>query len=142
MGTWLLCLMGANKKYGNNQGHQLHRTNHENFVKLRRVIENTAGFQWDPARQVINLSKKRFTLENLKLLNKNLNFVRIQTNFNNITLSKELEEFYRRIKLKSHFKILKTRLALIKKTYLENLISKKESPQYRSIHRSNTQWNQ
>ena len=40
----------------------------------------------------------------MKLLNKNSNFVATQTNFTKTTLSKELGDFYRRIKLKPHFK--------------------------------------
>ena len=42
--------------------------------------------------------------ETLKLLNKNLNFVPTQTNFSKSTLNEEFEDFYRSIKLKSHFK--------------------------------------
>ena len=52
----------------------------------------------------VPLSKKRFTKETSKLLNKNLNFVPPQTNFNKTTLNKELEDFHRHIKLKAHFK--------------------------------------
>ena len=37
-------------------------------------------------------------------MNKNLNFVPTQTNFSKATLNKELEDFYRCIKLKAHFK--------------------------------------
>ena len=88
----------------NYHSHQLHRTNHENFVKLRRTIENTSELQFDPAGQVINLSKKRITKRTFKLLNKNLNFVPIQTNFSKTTLNKALLGFNRRIKLKAHFK--------------------------------------
>ena len=44
--------------YRANHRHQLHRTNHENFVKLRRTIENTTGLQYDAAGQIINLAKK------------------------------------------------------------------------------------
>ena len=100
-----LCISwGPTRKCPTNHRHQLHRTNHENFVKLRRTIENTTGLQSDPAGQVINLSKKRFPKETFKLLNKNLNFGLTQTNFSKTTLNKELEDFYRRIKLKVHFK--------------------------------------
>ena len=55
-------------------------------------------------KQVIKLSKKRFTKETFKLLNKNLNLVPTQTNFNKNKLNKELKDFCGRIKLKAHFK--------------------------------------
>ena len=37
-------------------------------------------------------------------MNKNSNFVPTKTNFSKITLNKELEDFYRCIKLKAHLK--------------------------------------
>ena len=53
-------------------------------------------------------SKKKKKKEKMgaknKILNKNLNFVPTQTNFNKTTLNKKLEDFYRRIKLKTYFK--------------------------------------
>ena len=73
-------------------------------MKLWRATKSTSGLQSDPRGQVINLSKNRFTKETFKLLNKNLNSVTTQTNFNKTTLNKEMEDFYRRIKLKAHFK--------------------------------------
>ena len=48
--SWPLCFTGgATKKCKTNDHHQLHRTSHENFVKLWRTIENTTGLQSDPA---------------------------------------------------------------------------------------------
>ena len=38
------------------------------------------------------------------MLNKNLNFVPTQTNFNKTKLNKELEDFYKHIKVKAHLK--------------------------------------
>ena len=116
-----LCVsQGITRKCPTNHHHHLHRAKHENFVKLRRTIENTTGLQSDLAGQVINSSEKWFTKETFKLLKKNLNFVPTQTNFNKTTFSKELGDFYTRIKLKSNFKIPKRRLTLLKKTYSEN----------------------
>ena len=40
---------GLTRKCRTNHRNKLHTTNHENFVKLRRTIENTAGLQSDPA---------------------------------------------------------------------------------------------
>ena len=124
-----LCVWrGPTRKCPINHCHQLHRINHGNFVKLRRTIENTTGFQSDPSGKVINLSKERFTKETFKLLNKNLNFIPTQTNFSKTTLNKELEDFYRRIKLKVHFKNAKNKDQFteedIQKTYKQNLSSK------------------
>ena len=45
---------------------------------------------------------------------------------NRTTLNKELEDLYRRIKLKSHFKNPKTRFSLLKMTYSENQQTKLE----------------
>ena len=84
---------GPTRKYPTNRHHQLDRTNHENFVKLWRAIENTTGLQSDLAGQVINLNKKRFRKETFKLLNKNLNFVPTQTDFGKTTLDKDLKIF-------------------------------------------------
>ena len=58
--------------------------------------------QLDPAGHVINLSNKSFTKDVCKLLNKNLNFVRTQKTKN--TFDKEINEFYRCVRLKVHFK--------------------------------------
>ena len=75
-----------------------------NFIEQNMKTLSNYGEQSNPSGQEINLSKKRLTKETFKLLNKNLNFVATQTNFNKNTLNKELEDFYRRIKLKAHFK--------------------------------------
>ena len=62
------------------------------------------------------------------MLNKNLNFVLTQTNFNKTTLNKELEDFYRRIKVKAHFKNPQNKAPFtdkdIQKTNKQNLGSK------------------
>ena len=63
------------RKYRTDQRHKLHQTNHDNFIKLRKTLEDTIRFQSDPTGQVINLSTKRFYKDTYKLLNKNLNFV-------------------------------------------------------------------
>ena len=55
------------------QRHKLYRTNHDQYIKLRKTPENTTRFPSDPAGQVNNLSTKRFCKDTFKLLNKNLN---------------------------------------------------------------------
>ena len=113
-----LCVSrGPTRKCPTNHRHQFHRTNYENFVKLRRTIENTTGLQSYTAGQLINLSKKQFTKETFKLLNKNLNFVPTKTNFNKTPLHKKLEDV---LNSKPILKIPKIRLTLLKKTYSEN----------------------
>ena len=96
-----LCLTGANRT---DQRHKLHRANHGNFIKLGKTLENTIRFQSDPAGQVINLSTKRFCKDTFKLLNENLNFVPTQK-----TINKQLENVFRRIKLRACFKNKKNR---------------------------------
>ena len=64
------------------QSNKLRGRNHENFIQLRRTIEDTIGLQFDPAGNIINLSTKTFNRVVFKLLNKNLNFVLTQKYFN------------------------------------------------------------
>ena len=92
------------RKHRTGQRHKLHRTNHDNFIKLRKTFADTIRFQSDPAGQVINLSTKRFCKDTFKLLNKNLNFVPTQKTTNKDTINKQLEDFFTRIKLRAHFK--------------------------------------
>ena len=47
-----LCVSwGLTRKSRTNHCHQLHRTNHENFVKLQRTIENNTRIQFGSAGQ-------------------------------------------------------------------------------------------
>ena len=68
---------------------------YSNFGELLKT-----QLQSDP---VVKLSKKWFTKETVKLLNQNLSFVPAQTDLSDTTLDKELDDFYRRIELKSLF---------------------------------------
>ena len=95
---------GPRRKHRADQRHKLHRTNNDNFIKLRKTLEDTIRFQSDPAGQVINLSTKRFYKDTFKLLNKNLNFVPAQKTINKDTINKQFEDFFRQIKLRAHFK--------------------------------------
>ena len=92
------------RKHRTDQRHKLHRTNHDNFIKLQKTLEDTTRFQYDPAGQVINLSTKRFCKDTFKLLKKNLNFVPTQKNINKDTIKKQFEGFFRQIKLRAYFK--------------------------------------
>ena len=95
---------GPTTKYGNNKHDKLHKANHENIKKLWRTVENTTRYQSDPIGHVINLSKKTFTKDTFQLLNKNLNFIPTSKVYNKDKLNKELESFYRLLKLKAYFK--------------------------------------
>ena len=74
------------------------------LYKRKRTVEDTTGHQFDPIGNVINLSNKTFTKETFKLLNKNLNFIPTPSIFNKNPLNKELDDFFRLIKLKAYFK--------------------------------------
>ena len=73
------------------------------------MLEDTFRFQSDAAGQVVNLSTKTFCKETFKILNKNLNFVPTQKTINKNTINKQLEDFFRRIKLRAHFKSKKNK---------------------------------
>ena len=60
---------------------QLRRTNHANFKKLWRTVEDSVGLQSDPAGHVTNLSNKSFTKDEYNLLNKDLKFIPAQKTF-------------------------------------------------------------
>ena len=67
-------------------------------------MKSLSNLQFDSAEKVIKLSTKTFSRDVFKLLNKNLNFVPMQKYFNKKKFFNEINAFYRRIKLKEHFK--------------------------------------
>ena len=80
-----LCVSrGPRRKHRTDQRHKRHRQNHDNYIKLRKTLEDTIRFQSDPAGQVINLITKKFCKDTFKLLNKNLNFVPTRKTINKI----------------------------------------------------------
>ena len=68
------------------------------------MVEDTTGHQFDPIGNVINLSNKTFTKETFQLLNKNVKFIPKPSMSNKNQLNKELDDFFRLIKLKAYFK--------------------------------------
>ena len=52
----------------------------------------------------MNLSNKKFTKHEFDLLNKNLNFCPRPNQFNKSNFNKDLQAFFRRVKLKAHFR--------------------------------------
>ena len=91
-------------KYRNHKRYKFYRTNHANTKKLWRTVEDTTGTTGHPIGNVINLSNKAFTKETIQLLNKNLNFIPPPSIFNKTQLNKELDDFFRLIKLKAYFR--------------------------------------
>ena len=67
-------------------------------------IEIKATYQSDLLGHIINLSKKTFTKATFQLLNKNFNFIPTPKVYNKHKVNKELESFYRLLKLKALFK--------------------------------------
>ena len=84
--------------------YKFYRTKHANTEKLWRTVEDTTRYQFDPIGNVINLSNKTFTKETFQLLNKNLNFIPTPSIFNKSQLNKDLDDFFKLIKLKVYFK--------------------------------------
>ena len=124
-----LCVSrGPRRKHRTDQCHKLHRTNHDSFIKLRKTFEDTIRFQSDPAGQVINLSTKRFYKDTFKLLNKNLNFVPTQKTVNKYTINNQFEDFFRRIKLRAHFKNKKNKNLSSEEDRFKNLTNKNWIP--------------
>ena len=91
----------AGRKHRLNYSNRLCRTNYDN-IKIRRAIENSTGLLSDPAGIVINLSNKHFAEDVYKLWNKNFYFVPTIKKFNKELSDKEINYFYRRIKLKDN----------------------------------------
>ena len=67
-------------------------------------IESKTRYQSDPLGHVLNLSKKTFRKATFQLLNKNFNFIPRPKVCNKYKVNKELESFYRLLKLKALFK--------------------------------------
>ena len=102
---------GPRRKYRTDQRHKLHRTNHGNFIKLEKTLEDTIRFQSHQAGQVINLSTKRFCKDTFKFLNKNITFVPTQKTINKDTIKKQFEDILELVS-----EIRKIKICLLKKT--------------------------
>ena len=74
------------------------------LLRLQREIKKSVRHRHDPDRNVINLTNHFFSRDTFKLLNKNLNFIPTPDVCNEQKLDKELQNFYRLIKLKGYFK--------------------------------------
>ena len=61
-------------------------------------------YRSDPFGNILSLSKHSFSLNTYKLLNKNLNFVPTPKQYNQKQLHTDIENFFRLLKLRGHFK--------------------------------------
>ena len=73
-------------------------------MKTLATFEKLIRHQSDPDGNIINLTKHSFTKAEYKLLNKNLNFIPNPKVYNKNELDTDLNDFFRRIKLKAYFK--------------------------------------
>ena len=85
------------------KGTKFHARNNAHTFKLQRTITNALRYKSDPSGNVVNLSKHSFSFDTYKLLNKNLNFIPTSERYKN-QLSSDLQNFFRLIKLRAHFK--------------------------------------
>ena len=91
-------------KCRNHKCYKFYRANHANTKQLWRTVEATTGHQFVPIGNVINLGNKTYTKETFQLLDKNFSFIPTSSIFNKNLLNKELDDFFRLIKLKDYFK--------------------------------------
>ena len=87
----------------NKRNEEILNGSYANHKRLRQTIDNAIKHQSDPFRQVINLSKFGFTVNEYKILGYNLNFVPTPGSINKNELLHDVQKFNRRIKLRSHF---------------------------------------
>ena len=74
----------------------------KDFDKRLTVQLNT---RVDLFGKVINLSKLNFSVYEFKILGYNLNFIPTPNFFNEMNFNRDVKQFHRRIKLRSHFGI-------------------------------------
>ena len=89
-----------------NAEHSVSRTltNNKGHRRIRKQFQNFTRTLSDPNGAVVNLSNKKFTKHEFDLLNKNLNFCPHPNQFNKSNFNKDLQAFFRRVKLKAHFR--------------------------------------
>ena len=74
-----------------------------NFRRIRETIQRASKYNSDPFGNVINLSNFKFCIPVYKLLGKNLNFCPTPGTYNKNIFKTEMDQFYRRLKLRGHF---------------------------------------
>ena len=91
------------RKNRNTEYDFIHRRRSENFVKLRRKIEESIRYKSNPEENVVNLTAFSFWKSEYKLLNRNLDLIPTPKVCNKNELDNEINNFFRLIKLKAHF---------------------------------------
>ena len=91
------------RSHSDRRSNNIHKHNYGNFTRIRNTIHKTEVFNTDPFGNVINLSKKSFTYNEFKLLNRNLNFIPNPGKYNPFNFELDIQWFYRTIMLKTHF---------------------------------------
>ena len=74
-----------------------------NHKRIRQAINNSIKYRVDPFGKVLNLSKLNFSVYEFQLLGHNLNFIPTPKSFDKNNLNRDVYQFNRRIKLRSHF---------------------------------------
>ena len=105
-GARLHLVGGKQKQQGSHQhkrSSRVHINRYGNFKRIRETIKNTSKYKSDPFGIVVNLSVLEFSIPVYKLLGKNLNFCPTPTILDKNSMNKELDSFFRCIKLWARF---------------------------------------
>ena len=82
----------------------IHRRYNENLVKLRRKVKVSIKYKPDLEGNVVNWAIYSFSKSEYKLFNKSLNFIPTLNVYNENKVDNDLNNFFKLIKLKGHFK--------------------------------------
>ena len=88
-------------------------------IGIQRNIKNILECRLDPYGNILDLSKHFFFFKHFKLLNKNLNFVPTPKQCNQKQLYTDTENFFRLLKLRSHFKDTDTSKIMDTENYIK-----------------------
>ena len=81
----------------------IHHKHNGNIRRVQEALRNKVVYSQDPYKYAINLTNKKFTGNDFKLLNKNLNFVPNPGKLSKNNFTKYKNIFYCHVILKSHF---------------------------------------
>ena len=104
--------------------------------KLNCAMFLSAGKQ-KCCHNIINLSKKTFTYNELKLLNKDLNFYQTQGKYNKSKYAIDIHDFIRRKRLKTYFKVAQLLSKKDITQFIKKLFWKKVDPKRNTSHCKN-----
>ena len=98
--------IGKNRKNRNTECNFIHRRHNENFVKLRRKIEESIRYKSEPDGNVDNVTAFSFSKSEHKLLNKNLNSIPTPKVYNQKRTRQRFKQLLQTTKTKSIFQRL------------------------------------